>query len=105
MLSGASGLRSQVSRWLGPPQSSTKMHDFSAAPARGERSASNRPATRPGTPSDRAPMPPAWRKRRRDIGLDDGEAEGWDEFMSFSLIRLSMAAWRHSEYRAWPLIR
>src|SRR5690349_1107152 len=30
MVSGASGFMSQVSIWLGPPQSSTKMHDFSA---------------------------------------------------------------------------
>src|SRR5438874_4308432 len=29
---GAAGLRSQVSRWLGPPHSRMKMHDFSAAP-------------------------------------------------------------------------
>src|SRR5262245_34902044 len=30
--SGAPGLRSQVSMWLGPPQSRTKMHDRSVAP-------------------------------------------------------------------------
>src|SRR5215472_2098619 len=44
--SGAFGLRSQVSRWLGPPHRRMKMHDFSAVPF-GE-SVPTRAATRPG---------------------------------------------------------
>src|SRR2546423_2996100 len=46
--SGAWGLRSQVSRWLGPPHSQRKMQDFGAAPRPRGRSASTRAATMPG---------------------------------------------------------
>src|SRR5262245_51930090 len=47
---GASGLRSNVSRWLGPPSSQSRMHDFAlpgdlpgAAPRRRDQSASDSP--------------------------------------------------------------
>ena len=45
---GASGFRSQVSRWLGPPHSRMKMHDF--PPGRDGFAGSMRAATVPGTP-------------------------------------------------------
>ena len=57
--SGAPGLRSQVSMWLGPPQSRTKMHDRSAAPPDSPRPVSTLAATVPGKPIVRAPIPPA----------------------------------------------
>src|SRR3954452_3083011 len=74
--SGAPGLRSQVSRWLGPPHRRMKMHDFSAAPF-GASPPPTRAATSPGVARLRAPAPPAWRSRRRVmvdavIGLSRG---------------------------------
>src|SRR5687767_11863809 len=73
---GAAGLRSQVSRWLGPPHRSTKMHDFSAAPCRGLRLPSTRAATMPGVPRPTNPRPLAWSIRRRER-----RAEGFMQFL------------------------
>ena len=65
IVSGASGFMSQVSTWLGPPQSNTKMHDFSAATALPLASSLSLPITMPGMPSESAPMPAAMRACRR----------------------------------------
>src|SRR6476469_2808042 len=63
---GASGLRSQVSRWLGPPHNRMKMHDFSAVGPLFGRSI--RAASVPGTPRPRVLIPPSWSSCRRDNG-------------------------------------
>src|SRR5207248_101390 len=56
--SGAPGLRSQVSMWLGPPQSRTKMHDRSAAPRDSPRPVSTLAATVPCTGRHAGPHAP-----------------------------------------------
>ncbi len=65
IVSGASGFMSQVSTWLGPPQSKRKMHDFSAGTALPLASSLSLPQTDPGRPSESAPRPPAIRACRR----------------------------------------
>src|SRR5580700_6963259 len=65
IVEGALGFISQVSIWLGPPQSNTKMHDFSAAMALPLASSLSLPSTIPGMPSESAPMPPTMRACRR----------------------------------------
>src|SRR5262249_22033578 len=69
--SGAAGFKSQVSRWLGPPHSKMKMHDFSAATPRSACLSLTLAATIPGKARFNARIPPAWRSRRREIRLDD----------------------------------
>src|SRR5205814_2240427 len=64
--SGASGLRSQVSRWLGPPQSRMKMQDFLVERPVLPPPPPTRAATRPGVARLSRPMPPSWRRRRRE---------------------------------------
>ena len=63
--SGALGFMSQVSTWLGPPHSSTKMHDFSADTALPDLSSLSLPITEPGMPMLATPNPPATRACRR----------------------------------------
>ena len=62
---GALGFISQVSTWLGPPQSSTKIHDFSAATALPLVSSLSLPITIPGMPNESVPMPAATSACRR----------------------------------------
>src|SRR5437899_9381461 len=60
--SGASGLGSHVSRWLGPPHRKTKSTDFT----RGGRRSAARPAA-PPSPSPRGTDPARRKKDRRPI--------------------------------------
>src|SRR5438067_14931 len=69
--SGAIGFRSHVSRWLGPPHSRMKMHDFSRAPV-DAAPIPPRASKTPGRPSCNMPRPPACSKLRRDMALTDG---------------------------------
>src|SRR5688572_10907172 len=62
---GASGFMSQVSTWLGPPQRSTKMQDFSERDALPAESVWSWPMTAPGMPRLIAPRPPTMRAWRR----------------------------------------
>src|SRR6266571_1587715 len=63
---GASGLRSQVSRWLGPPHSRMKITDFSAGTKLPEELPRTPAATTPGVARLIVPRPAACRKRRRE---------------------------------------
>jgi hypothetical protein len=77
---GASGLRSQVSRWLGPPHNKMKMHDLSVAPSL--FGAPTRAATIPGTLRFNIPAPPSWSNRRREIvPFDDCRLELFTKFL------------------------
>src|SRR3954471_8859039 len=64
---GASGFRSHVSTWLGPPHSSTKMQHFFEETALPDSLNLSFPTTSPGTAKFRSPAPPAWRNRRREV--------------------------------------
>ena len=67
IVSGALGFISQVSMWLGPPHSNTKMHDFSEVTALPPASSLSVPITIPGMPSESVPKPAAIRAWRRFI--------------------------------------
>src|SRR5262245_38583433 len=59
---GTSGLRSNVSRWLGPPSSHSRMHDFAFA---GLSPAEARARNKSGNPRPSALRPPRRRISRR----------------------------------------
>src|SRR5262249_43132806 len=63
------GFMSRVSRWLGPPVSSTRMTErCRPRPASGEEDVA-RPASREGRPRPSRPLAPTWRNsRRRKVG-------------------------------------
>ena len=69
---GASGLGSQVSSWLGPPDSQIRMTDFLAAPVRavGELSFARAPVAE-ASPAP-SPASPACNTHRRDFSPNAG---------------------------------
>ena len=58
------------------------MHDFSAAPPPSRRSLLTPAATIPGKPMVKAPIPPAWSSRRREITADRCRLSLSDRFIS-----------------------
>ena len=67
---GAAGLRSYVSRWLGPPHIQNKMTDVSA----GTAASTARTVSRPGRVNPPQLSSPARRKSRRSMGPGQGRA-------------------------------
>src|SRR5262245_1439421 len=75
---------SQVSIWLGPPQRSTKMHDFAERVALPWESRLSLPNTAPGMPMLRAPSPPtmsacrrfSWKSVMRNSGVGGAKGVG-----------------------------
>ena len=92
-------MRSQVSRWLGPPQRRTKMTERSAAMPRRPRLASTLAETDPRLFMARAPTPAAlmpWRSWRRESLL---VREGDIVFPPESGGGTSEVGWTYLEWR------